>query len=85
MSRAEKDLERMLAGRHTGWSCKDLQRMLAHVGYKPVSQRGSHRTWKHYADPKLFTFPDHGSGELDPGYIQAAARRIRDLRLAEGG
>jgi predicted RNA binding protein YcfA (HicA-like mRNA interferase family) len=83
VTRAERDLERLLAGEVTGWSYKDLARVLGAAGYQEVSRKGSHRTWKHPADPRLFTIPDHGGGDVAPGYIRAAAKRIAALPRKE--
>lgn len=53
--------------------------MLLEAGYREVSRKGSHRTWKHPGDPKLLTVKDPGGGEVAPGYIRLAIKRIAAL------
>ena len=62
-----------------GWRYSELARMLFDAGYREVSRKGSHRSWKHPIDPKLLTVKDPGSGPVAPGYIRLACKRVAAL------
>ena len=78
MSQSKKLLQRLRDRIFTGWTFGDLERVLLHVGFAPVSSEGSHRTFKHVRHPKLFTLRD-GPGELPTGYARDLLRRIEDI------
>lgn len=54
-------------------------RQLRRAGFSEKSQSGSHRTWKHPDDRKLFTVKDPGSGDVKPGYIRELVGRVDRL------
>ena len=70
----------VLGGQYDGWRCAEFERILTAGGYLEVSRKGSHRTWKHAKDPKLFTFRDAGHGPVSPGYVRLLAKRIHAIR-----
>ncbi len=79
MSKVEKELARMRVN-PSGWSYNSAARQLRYAGYVEVSREGSHRTWKHPDDPKLFTIQDRGNRRVHRGYIRALVKRIDALR-----
>ena len=75
MSRAEKQLEAM-RNNAIGWRYEQVKRQLTRADFYETSREGSHRTWKHREDRKLFTVKDPGNGDVKPGYIKEMVRRI---------
>ncbi len=82
MARAEKELDAM-RNNPRGWRYEAVLRQLRRAGFYEVSKEGSHRTWKHREDRKLFTVKDPGGGEVKPGYIRELVRRIDRLASSE--
>lgn len=78
-------MDRLAQRRCVGWRYAELERILLGAGYQEVSRAGSHRTWKRTGEPKLFTVKDPGSGNVSPGYIRAAAKRILPPPSSTGG
>jgi predicted RNA binding protein YcfA (HicA-like mRNA interferase family) len=68
-----------------GWSYSSAVRQLHAAGFVEVSGSGSHRTWKHADDPRLYTVQDPGGNRrVKPGYIRMLVKRIDRLR-SDGG
>ncbi|MFZ1800237.1 MAG: type II toxin-antitoxin system HicA family toxin [Chitinophagaceae bacterium] len=47
--------------------CSQLLKILAHDGWFPVSQKGSHVKLKHSTKEGIIIFPNHGSQEIGKG------------------
>ncbi len=84
MTKAERELEEM-RNNPRGWRYEAVARQLRRAGFSERSRKGSHRTWKHEDDRKLFTVKDPGTGEVKPGYIRQLVAQIDQLAHGEGG
>ena len=82
MARAEKEREAM-RNKPRGWRYGAVARQLERAGFYEASKEGSHRTWKHREDRKLFTVKDPGGGEVKQGYIRELVKRIDRLASSE--
>ncbi len=56
---------------------KEAARILEHLGFVQVRQRGSHRQFRH-PDGRQTTVPDHGSRDLSPILLRQI---IKDIGL----
>ncbi|MCY2989557.1 MAG: type II toxin-antitoxin system HicA family toxin [Planctomycetota bacterium] len=54
---------------------RDVIRMLTNDGWVQVSQRGSHRQFRHAVKPGKVTVPGKGSDELAPGTYRSILRQ----------
>ena len=82
MSKAEKELTAM-RNNPQGWRYEAVARQLQRAGFSEKSRKGSHRTWKHQDDRKLFTVKDPGGGDVKSGYIKELVARIDRLAQQE--
>ena len=82
MTKAENEL-RAMRNNPQGWRYEAVARQLRRAGFSEKSRKGSHRTWKHEDDRKLFTVKDPGSGDVKSGYIRELVARVDRLTQEE--
>jgi len=61
------------------WRFRDLEAALLAAGARCVSQKGSHRTFKHGDYRDLVTLVDRGNDTLPIGYVKAVVRLLEDV------
>lgn len=58
----------------------DLDLLLRHAGFEKVSQKGSHRTYKHSDSEDIITIPENKGHPL-PAYIKIVYEKIIELEI----
>ena len=56
---------------------REVVRVLSHLGFAEVRQRGSHKQFRH-SDGRVTTVPFHGGRDISPNLLR---KIIEDLRL----
>ncbi len=54
---------------------KEVIRILTHLGFTQIRQRGSHRQFRH-TDGRQTTVPDHGSRDISPILLRQISKDI---------
>lgn len=78
MARWKKRLERMRNNPRDDWRYEQVVAVLERCGFKLVSSKGSHRTWRHPWDPRI-TIADHGGEPLDPAAVEEVVAAVDEI------
>lgn len=79
MSQKQKLVAELLSRSRQDWHFDELRIIVEEFGYVQVSDKGSHRTFKHPKDPKLLTLKESGSGAELRCYARDVRKRIESL------
>jgi len=71
------------SSRRGSWRFRDLKKALESADTREVSQKGSHRTYKHAEYRDLVTLVDNGNDPLPIGYVNDVRRLMRAVVTSE--